>query len=710
MLISNTRAHEGGGKAEEGEKLLEPVWSAVEDRLWRQVYYKGKGTLGGGAMDDVGDTGGSLQDETTEGHVRLHLQDIRQILRHLKKKGLHTCASALEGATKGLVMAFRELVSQAEDKHDALAMQLQKHDDDNLNVETLQQCLQKMRGKRDALKDTLKENAARQVSEKLLLNDRIESLREEIERLSPNVADLDHMTTMISDFAAMVSEMELESGKQGKILQDVEAITRSMVQEVDAGPQELYQPARIVQLTDGEILLRRFDVADADAQVYPRELMNMEGPLILRMPRMRQILSVAEEASRTGFKVEPPRTMADLEKKVEKIFDYATSSASQTPKDFVKLCVAHYCSQTRTVSEAHCHVAALCNGLFWFLYPRQGVTNDRTSQKCSLMARFLEFCPLKDALPPPVVHKIFKAKLSMDKAKVVGRGTTLGNLFNVASKEVIATEAAFKVFYGGIEKTLALASNTGRHSGDVLIACLQEVLLRDEAPKLKELIHQAEDRQEPEMEDMRIAIKEALGYSVDWKATFVQANKISCQVLSDKLGFGDSTLKPQLIVDECASLELLANTIMTSVRADAKPFARMWTTVEPTDIPGMRDILQRYDASMSLDMENSFLSHITTYSHSLSSLSDLYGNVEGSLRPDVTGKFGGDVVTLEMAHLALLRSGISSPEIAEKKDGYSAVNPAAQTFAVRNTRNRRVSAPTAKVKRGALAPKIAGEI
>ncbi|CAJ1347895.1 unnamed protein product, partial [Effrenium voratum] len=192
-------------------------------------------------------------------------------------------------------------------------------------------------------------------------------------------------------------------------LQSMGSYTAEIVREAVQEKIQLHRPGRVVELTNGELMLRPYAVMEQGEQVMETELLKVDtdAPIRFRSPMVRRLLTTFQ-----GRDV-PKMTVKELESEVDRLYtakisaDSEADAANMPRADLAAFMVEHYLEQRGTVTGAQERVVSILSCIR---------TLDRNGQlapmplKVLLFARFLQFCNFTEVLALPMLNVALQAR------------------------------------------------------------------------------------------------------------------------------------------------------------------------------------------------------------------------------------------------------------------------------------------------------------
>jgi len=557
-----------------------------------------------------------------------YLRDVRIALRVLGP-ALPIASCLLEGAVKGLVLAFDEELTAALRSVTNLEARCAKRKADVFEKDTLLRQLREMTERNLDLQDRIGDAQIKNADKTRHMQEQVNDLMEQIHRLTPNKEDLQGLTGLVKEIATMMDDMETESGRQNKILNEMKTYTLNVIRDSGRDPMKnrSMTGGRIVELTTGEIQLRPYDVVDRGTQVSDANLLLAEtsSPIRLRMPRARLILGSLE-----GQEV-PTATCEELCTLIDKIYmskiaaDVEADAARVPRSELLDFMVEDNLEFSEYGGEAE---RKLCSVLHYLVAAEE--RSEKPPPKIALFSRFLEFCDYEQALPLSILNVALHAKRLAQhslKSKEQALGPR-GEQPHVAKKKMNRSKSISGAFpcadptaelYIGVAQAYSIAealvppSGSGAGSAGlaelfnalarsceveellseapprenralaVLVALLTDRLQQERAPALQHLVHAAKDGSGTIIpaEKFRDAVLDAHLRSIDeavWRSS-VTSTAERLAPGSDDHGVGMFILEhfaqaarpARVAVSETAFLEAVASAVSAEAAERIKP-------------------------------------------------------------------------------------------------------------------------------------------
>jgi len=197
--------------------------------------------------------------------------------------------------------------------------------------------------------------------------------------------------------------------KKHKILYDMAAHARGLAAAAAREPDEpeaMRRGDRLIELPNGEIILRPYGVADQETQVIELDLKVREetGPIVLRMPQLRVLVGANADQDTSGLQLE--ELMADIDKiyAAKIVADTEAEWIGAPRRELLDFVVEYYLDGSGLMSIAEKKVCSILD-LIRCLERRRALP-----PKVALFARFLEFCEYDKSLPLPMLSMVLQAK------------------------------------------------------------------------------------------------------------------------------------------------------------------------------------------------------------------------------------------------------------------------------------------------------------
>jgi len=645
--------------------------------------------------------------ERAGSHVQDYVRDIRAALR-LLGPFLPGAARVVEGAVKGLLVALDVDLTLAW-KHCAdLEDKLATSNVESFEADMLRRQVRDMQKENKELKEKLSDTEHRMHEEANRFRHKIDMLNEEIVKLSPDQSELDGVAGLMGDYKNLMAEMEEECVRQGDILQKMQKYTMDVIGEASADQSKprRHQQGRVVELMDGEILLRPYDIADKETQVTEAELtyIDTEVPVRFRTQQARHILAMFDGKS------VPSITLEEISAEIDKIYnekiraDADADIANMQRCDLGDFIVEYYLNSLHSVKLAQ---EKLCS---FFQCLRQAERNSTVvSPKVALFARFLGFCDFEQALPVTVLNAALQAKklaqASLHKQKVDGplqsraqmlnpqqlrgkpRESTLQSpsaesqlpvalAYEAAVKALPQSSAAHQTVFSGISQCADVDGLDVKRQLErdllVLVLLLHDRLHREAAPKLRDLIQRAENRGLVAAEEFRDAIHDAQVFYVEdsiWikklSETGIAATpgQLNTDLILEYFSGGSISRFPRATITETALMTIVTDAVADDYADRTKHLYSLWKRQTQTrhssalTFADFVSVVQAEEPNMPLPMlRAAFLASVEASRACTQLIDDVclpVGNCEA-----VEEQYGGDVVTFPLFMHAAMKLGL----------------------------------------------------
>lgn len=352
--------------------------------------------------------------------------------------------------------------------------------------------------------------------------------------------------------------------------------------------------------------------------------------------------------------------------------------------------------------------------------------HDMLSTKAHLFARFLEFCEYDKALPLPMLNLVLRAKslaqpnLTRVKQEPVkepgpksGRGKhDRSSLMTVQSgiggppasyvESVIPVSAAFdaglralpknstglRELFSSLARSAEMDMVDQRRGGRefmVLILLVQDRLQRQKAPRMRDLIQRAEKRDNITTEEFREAMKDGNLGDVDpsiWRPKLcpishgLPTSNISNDAFLDFLGGGSGgRVSKGATVTESVFLQAVADAAIADCIDRTVFLRRIWdrrmhdrgasNLGGSLEYPDFKSVFSSAEPDLPAVQVRALFTASVEASRACVQGED-HVPVLGSLKPAISGLYGGEVVTFKLLLNACMRRGLFVSERAPK--------------------------------------------
>jgi len=571
------------------------------------------------------------------------MRDIRTVLRMLCEP-MPKAARLLEAAIKGLVVSMDTQLAARKRHTQSLENQLSQLDSAAAELEMLRRKVSDEQVEHLKRKETFEKMEARRDEDIRVLQERNAALKAEVEALTPDPTELDGVATIMGDCTDLLEELEEECQRQGNILHDMTTHTADVVRssglEDPTVVRKKTEHGRVVELANGEILLRPYGIRDQETQLNDGDIARFHEwcPIVLRVPSIRLMLAAAE-----GQEI-PLMTSDELAAEIDSIYtakiaadaegDHSGAPCRELP-DFI---VEHYLERTLSLERAEMKFCSIIQSI------RRAEQQGSLTQKAALFARFLEVCEYDQALPVPVLSAVLRAKRHAQSSLVKTRdapakasiahpggrkqpresvsGAALVNTFAALQEGQLAVNTAYEsglraLPSGGgggpreLFHSLALCADIegmppasqvdsgrrGHREFAVLVTLLHAKLQREEAPELREIILRAEKKETITADEFRHALRACHFGDIDdhiWRNKLSpsvlnsQANgnlQLSGENLLEQLGGGASARLQRPMVTETNFLMAVTSAITADYGSRVEHLEGLWTRRTQTRVP-----------------------------------------------------------------------------------------------------------------------------
>ncbi|CAE8617816.1 unnamed protein product [Polarella glacialis] len=659
-----------------------------------------------------------------------YLRDLRSVVR-LVGPGLPGAARLLEGAVKGAVMALDGELDIAKQEIARLQARLDELSDKHTHAVDMALELEIVKKKNSELQKRLVTNEQREQDQARDFRKMRDALKEEINRLSPTAGTSQNVVGLMDTCSNLLDDLEDEGKRQTTILRDLSMYTASIVREsLNEDPKKMvcHKPGRVVELPNGELLLRPCDVAERDTQVTEADLLQVdpEAPIRLRMTGVRQLLAAFQGKDFRKMKIE------DLQNEIEKIYtakiiaDSEADSAGLPRNELTDFVVGYYLEQTGHVFQAQERLISILDCI------RRADRETLPPLKVALFSRFLEFCPCDQALPLSVLNIVLQAKRLANSAMLrIKADPDLGALpknggpsskraresnapsdsfaardpaeptvalvvawdsatkalpcsgCKEARKELFASLVRYAELFGGGADLM----RPGMKDFYVLLLIIQDRLKREAATRMRDLVQKVESKGSATVDEFRDALREAL-INVDdsiWQPKLLPQGfvpqpgpvSLSDGLLLDYLGGGSINRMPRGNVTESQFIAATAEAVMAEVKESSEGMRKLWlrqtrgsgdpkcTTLAYEDF---KTVLQSVDPSLPAATCKIVFLGCVEVSRSCFQYEGDACPVVGSMEASPSGLFGGEIVTLQHLQLEVLRNMLFVNQASEAEE------------------------------------------
>lgn len=647
------------------------------------------------------------------------LRDFRAALQMISSV-LPCAARALESAIKGLVLAATFETSMVERQNASMKARISAAEAEMELAEQYRKDISRGKAKIAELQEKVTTMDVKWHEEVRALRNKCDGLKEEINRMTPDHAVVDRVAGLLNDCCILMEDMEEETGAQNKILGDLESYTKSVagVTTRDAlEPISLSQASRVIELQNGEILLRPYDVGEFATQVTDSDLTKVDYslPVRLRTFKARHLLALFE-TSRNAKKLSQEELCSEIDKIYEaKIAaDLEADAAGLPHSELLDFTVQFYLESLGSYLMAQERV-------FDILATIRSYKSYSIPLKVSTFARFLEFCDIDKALPLPALDVVLQVRRHIqvlsngpqDGSHVKSRKDAMKDSHSQGLKAVqnpsaqafesqrpidtdldvaVAYDAAVKALPGGgtpaarrelfsslvrLGQVQSLNKERPVESVEmnVLMLLMQWQMQQEAAPRMRDLVHRAEHRVDISAEEFREALFEAKILGIDdavWRQqlTLPMAQGqpqafVSPDKLLDLLGGGATLRLPRVKVDESSFYSSLSDALVADWADRSLPLQKLWDRHEKSSAKAdhmqfadIRALLQSVEPGLSDSAARSIYLSAVEASRTCSQLAGDACPQIGTPEPMMHKEFGGDIVTFRLLQYAVMKHGL----------------------------------------------------
>jgi hypothetical protein len=649
-----------------------------------------------------------------------YLRDFRTVFR-LIGPVLPSATRMLETSLKGLVLALdAELhtahgaLSDLQAKVDILSSQIQ-------GTESVRSENELLKSKNESLQKKLQHAETLRNEEVATLSFHIDTLKNEVKRLTPEEGSMQAVSTLIDVCENLLEDMQIESAKQNKILEELSDCTSRVVYDSqraadDSAKISAQRPGRIVELPNGEIILRSFDVVEQATQVTELDLLkvDIDAPIRYRTLTTRTLLAAFQ--SREVKKMRSEELSVEIDKlyAAKIVADSEADSAGLPRAQLSDFIIEYYLDSIQSVGQAQERLSSIMSSIS--AIERASAKRSDMPLKIQLFARFLEYCDFEQVLPLSVLNIALQAKrlcqaqvakgdpslqksyssVSRDSgrsrgASVLGGGNSVQASSDQPLSVAIAWDSSLKALpHGGSPEArkelfahlskFAEVQGTGADGAKVtsqfyvLLLILHDRLKKEAAPKLRELVHRVETKGQATVEDFKEALHDAGLLGVEdsvWRPRLAHSFVISEgvilneSVVLDHFGGGAIHRMPRGSVSEAQMMTAVAEAFVADSRERCDNYRRLFnrhnskmldprsTSISFSDF---KFLLQSADPSITAAFVRNLFCSAVEVGRSCFQYDGDACPVVGTLTAASSGIYGGDTVTLQLLHTAMLKS------------------------------------------------------
>eukprot|EP00927_Polykrikos_kofoidii_P065048 TRINITY_DN60844_c0_g1_i1.p1 TRINITY_DN60844_c0_g1~~TRINITY_DN60844_c0_g1_i1.p1 ORF type:complete len:972 (-),score=149.93 TRINITY_DN60844_c0_g1_i1:35-2692(-) len=642
-----------------------------------------------------------------------YLRDFRAALRLMCPSQI-TTARVLEGSVKGMVLAMDREVTEAYHTISELEDKLQTSAVSFVELENLRQKEQLLKRQANSFQEMVDRAARRHSDEMRVLQKQVDTLKDELRRVSPESDEVEGVAALVGECGRLMYDMELETAKQRQVLDNLATYTANIARSASGDPSKAISvtAGRVVELANGEMLLRPYDVADAGLQVTPLDFSpcrhDPTSCIYVRPNLARKLLAMFEGRELPDF------SQDFLCNEIDKIYNEKISFVAEMEKlgsgagrrELLEIAVEHFLDSSESVAHAHERVCAILRYLL-----RAERSQQRPPLKIELFARFLGFCEQRRELPETVLSVALQARrvaqasferVCEEDVSPAGRGDLQGQPGrrhgNGVATGTVESVISIAAAYDAAAQSLPLSGSVcarrelfvslcscaevkgveGRRSGTrdfvVFLHLAQEYLQQEKAPLLRDIIARAEARSNISVDDFRSALRETRLHSVEesvWRprlsqvgtTTMTLTTPLSAELIVEYFGGGSQARLPKAVVGESAFLASVADAVVADYDDRSRVLRRHWERHVENDAGENSHSLQYKDIKALLlsaepglqpaAVREIYLSAVEMSRACTREAHDVFP-VCGTLEP-VKNDFGAEIVTWHHLKQAALR-------------------------------------------------------
>lgn len=650
------------------------------------------------------------QDFKSCGRAAGYLRDLRAVLR-LIGPALPSAARLIEASIKGLVLALAETVKLEERRANTAEAKIAEMASDSKALEALKQEFTALKAEHNTTDAQWLLREKKAEDEVAALKEKIEDLKVELLRCTPETGAVEQMTGLMEACNRLMEDIEIGCSEQSDILENLSKYTMDVVRSAgDEKPEQARSKefGRVVQMVNGEILLRPHDVAEQGVQVNGQELLraDTQAPIRLRSRRVRQVL-----ASFQGRDI-PRIPLEDLLPEIDRIYNAKVTAdneadASGVPRaELVDFVIEYFLETLGSIQAAE---ERLCSILECVRAAER--SSVPVTPKLALFARFLNFCDYERAIPLVTLNIVLQAKRYVNAATLQqkgeaqtaklkdGRGDPLpfsepmipvAAAYNAAIKAMPSTVVAGRrELFSALVAASEADAQEGRSSFSsmkelcVLMLLVQDRIRQQAAPRMRELVHRAEMLKDGQIglrppitpDDFRDALLDAGLIGIDdqvWRQKLQTQLMVAGQVplspdlILDFLGGGSLHRIPKIHVGETSFFMAVADAVSKEFTSRYVPMQKFFERLviaqkevlqsgQSLTFKDVRTTLLQAEPSLSASTVRSIYLTAVEASRCCSQLEGDACPVAGTLEPSPTGLFGSDIVTCKLLSLAAQR-------------------------------------------------------
>merc|ERR1719191_266413 len=307
-----------------------------------------------------------------------------------------------------MLLTFDEEITKLRGKCAAAESAIRAQEDEETGIKTLKKRLDEEEAQRKKVEKNATEEIRRSKQEKEDLKQQIEDLKQEIQELSPS-GDLDTVSKKMQQLSELLQDMEDEGKQQVVLLQQMGRHTLGMVKSKD---EERLTPrmkaGRVVEDKEsGDVILRPYDIMHRAVECTEEDLavVNTELPPRICPLLARRVLSLYSS------KVQPVLSWENLDALIDEV--YAAKIGADAAADRAgtpRLSLLDFFIDFHATDPEYGLYSLAEVKLYSVLHLLLSKKFDDIPPKARLFARFLNVCPLEEALPLPVMSAALHAK------------------------------------------------------------------------------------------------------------------------------------------------------------------------------------------------------------------------------------------------------------------------------------------------------------
>jgi hypothetical protein len=561
-----------------------------------------------------------------------YIREIRSALR-LVGPSLPVAARVIEGAVKGLVVALDMSLSAGWHQAEELEGQVTKLKEESMEAKLVLDELQNLKRENNHLQESCHGKESRLKDIEGDLHRKIEELKQEIERLSPDQSDLEGVAGLMGEYNALMVEMQEETRMQTIILDNITEYTKNVVGDVTSTPEERQRinNGRVIELANGDLCLRPYDVENQETQVCESDLNSIDpdAPVRLRTAGVRQLMTVFSHENT------PVMEIRELDAEIDRIYDgkiradEVADAAQLERRELADFVVEFYLDSFQSVHKAQEKFCSILRCL------QSADRNDlQVPLKVLLFQRFLEFCEYDESLPLTVLNVVLQAKRfarqlmgvrnkpsdrekeARDRYAAGARNASVrsrdGSAFDIETAAMVkepqlgvalAYEAAMKAlpqqrmpamsaFFAGLSSRAEIENSKNGQvmvSGQVLerdllvlLQLLHGRLQQEGARLLLDLVQRIENHEKASVEEFRESVRDAKVQAIDdsvWLKKLQDPDtpgQLNGKLMMDLLGGGGSARIPAVTISESGFMAAVTEAVAEDFHDRLQHIHELW--------------------------------------------------------------------------------------------------------------------------------------